>query len=72
MFYLINKAYDILTDPKKKDNYLKYGDPDGPTAYSMSIALPSFLFNPRYQILVLLGFAVLFLGVIPYGIYKWF
>jgi len=48
MFYLINKANDILTDPKKRDNYIKYGSPDGPSAYSVSIALPSFLFNPKY------------------------
>ena len=48
MFYLINKANDILTDPKKKDNWLKYGNPDGPVGFSMSIALPSFLFNPKY------------------------
>jgi len=72
MFYLINKANDILTDPKKKDNYIKYGNPDGPASYSMSIALPSFLFNPKYQLLVLLMFAIFFLGVIPYFVYKWF
>lgn len=72
MFYLLNKANDILTDPKKKDNWLKYGNPDGPVGYSMSIALPSFLFNPKYQILVLLAFAAVFLIVIPYMVYRWF
>ena len=43
-FQLIVKAYEILTDPKKHDNWQKYGDPDGSKAYkAMEIALPSFL-----------------------------
>jgi preprotein translocase subunit Sec63 len=48
VYYLINKANDILTDPKKKENWIKYGNPDGRVGSSMSIALPSFLFNPKY------------------------
>ena len=72
MFYLINKANDILTDPKKRENYMKYGDPDGPTAFTIGIALPSFLFNPKYQIIILVGFALIFLGLIPFLVSKWF
>jgi len=72
MFYLLNKANDILTDPKKKENYMKYGSPDGPSAFTVGIALPSFLFNPKNQIIVLIGFALIFLGLIPYVVLKWF
>ena len=54
MFFLINKAKEVLTDPVKKENFMMYGNPDGPRgATGISIALPSFLFDPKYQIYVL-------------------
>lgn len=28
-FQQIVKAYEVLTDPKKYDNWQKFGDPDG-------------------------------------------
>lgn len=73
MFFLINKAKEILTDPEKKENFLKYGNPDGyRTAYTMSVALPSFLFDKSNQLIVLWAFAFVMLVVFPCCIYKWF
>jgi translocation protein SEC63 len=67
MFFLINKAKEILTDPEKKKNFLEYGNPDGHrSAYKMSIALPSFLFDKNNQIIVLCVFAFFLLGVFPF------
>lgn len=58
MFFLINKAKEVLTDPIKKENFMMYGNPDGPRgATGVSIALPSFLFDPKYQIYILCAFA---------------
>jgi preprotein translocase subunit Sec63 len=32
-----------MTDPKAKENFLKYGNPDGKGSMAVSIALPNFL-----------------------------
>ncbi|ANB11848.1 protein-transporting protein SEC63 [Sugiyamaella lignohabitans] len=39
----ITKAYKALTDETVRDNFLKYGHPDGPQQTSHGIALPKFL-----------------------------
>lgn len=41
----ISKAYQALTDPVARENYAKYGHPDGRQGLQMGIALPSFLLN---------------------------
>lgn len=41
----ISKAYEALTDPVARENYEKYGHPDGPAARSFGVALPKFLFT---------------------------
>ncbi|RZC57201.1 hypothetical protein C5167_004510 [Papaver somniferum] len=41
----ISKAYQALTDPVSRENYEKYGHPDGRQGMQMGIALPSFLLN---------------------------
>jgi len=41
----ISKAYQALTDPASRENYEKYGHPDGRQGMQMGIALPSFLLN---------------------------
>jgi len=43
MFIIINKAYECLSDPKKKALCEKYGNPDGKGSMKVAIALPSFL-----------------------------
>ena len=42
-FIQITKAYTILTDEKARENFLKYGNPDGKGSFAVGIALPQFL-----------------------------
>ncbi|XP_024981560.1 dnaJ protein ERDJ2-like isoform X2 [Cynara cardunculus var. scolymus] len=41
----ISKAYQALTDPTSRENFEKYGHPDGRQGLQMGIALPQFLLN---------------------------
>ncbi|XP_052185786.1 dnaJ protein ERDJ2A-like [Diospyros lotus] len=41
----ISKAYQALTDPVSRENFEKYGHPDGRQGFQMGIALPQFLLN---------------------------
>ncbi|KAF6153662.1 hypothetical protein GIB67_027529 [Kingdonia uniflora] len=41
----ISKAYQALTDPVSRENFEKYGHPDGRQGFQMGIALPDFLLN---------------------------
>eukprot|EP00252_Welwitschia_mirabilis_P009371 TRINITY_DN2193_c0_g1_i1.p1 TRINITY_DN2193_c0_g1~~TRINITY_DN2193_c0_g1_i1.p1 ORF type:complete len:687 (-),score=124.99 TRINITY_DN2193_c0_g1_i1:179-2239(-) len=41
----ISKAYQALTDPVARENFAKYGHPDGRQGMQMGIALPEFLLN---------------------------
>lgn len=42
-FIQITKAYTIMTDETARDNFLKYGNPDGKGSFAVGIALPNFL-----------------------------
>lgn len=37
-----------MTDEKARDNFLKYGNPDGKGAMAVGIALPNFLQKKEY------------------------
>ena len=39
-FIQITKAYTIMTDEKARENFLKYGNPDGKGSFAVGIALP--------------------------------
>ncbi|KAK9724681.1 hypothetical protein RND81_05G091900 [Saponaria officinalis] len=41
----ISKAYQALTDPISRENFEKYGHPDGRQGFQMGIALPQFLLH---------------------------
>ncbi|EIE19320.1 hypothetical protein COCSUDRAFT_48909 [Coccomyxa subellipsoidea C-169] len=41
----ITKAYKALTDDTARENYEKYGHPDGPQALNMGVALPEWIFS---------------------------
>ncbi|KAG6718216.1 hypothetical protein I3842_04G139000 [Carya illinoinensis] len=41
----ISKAYQALTDPISRENFEKYGHPDGRQGFQMGIALPKFLLD---------------------------
>jgi translocation protein SEC63 len=64
-FIQITKAYTIMTDEKARDNFLKYGNPDGKGSFAVGIALPNFLQKKDYQLQVLVIFFLIVVFVIP-------
>ncbi|EUD74247.1 translocation protein SEC63 [Plasmodium vinckei petteri] len=64
-FILITKAYQTLTDEVSKQNYEKYGNPDGPGMMKVGIGLPKLLIDEKYQLLILSIFFLIFLVFIP-------
>ncbi|GAW83395.1 translocation protein SEC63 [Plasmodium gonderi] len=64
-FILITKAYQALTDEISKENYEKYGNPDGPGMMKVGIGLPKLLIDEKYQLLILSIFFLVFLVFIP-------
>lgn len=47
-FIQITKAYTIMTDEKARENFLKYGNPDGKGSFAVGIALPRNLQKKDY------------------------
>jgi translocation protein SEC63 len=54
-----------MTDEKARDNFLKYGNPDGKGSMAVGIALPNFLQKKEYQLQVLIAFFVIITFIIP-------
>lgn len=73
-FMLITKAYNVLLDPATKDNYERFGNPDGERQgpVSVSYGLPTFLTSKEYEVYVLLGYLVLFIILPVYFLYTRF
>lgn len=49
-FIKLTKAYNILTDDVSRENFKKYGNPDGPGSFSVAIAMPKFLLEKENHI----------------------
>ena len=67
----ITKAYEALTDEVIKENFLKYGHPDGPQSMSHGIALPKFLVEGSASPLLILFYVALLGIILPYLVGKW-
>ena len=50
---MVRKAYETLTDEQTKDNYEKYGNPDGYKGTSVTIGLPSWLTHKDNELAIL-------------------
>jgi len=61
----IAKAHETLTDPAIKEKWEKYGNPDGPQAFTMGIALPAFLVQQDKMYLVLGTYVAFLLVIFP-------
>ena len=70
-FMNINKAYKALTNEKAKENYTKYGIPDGPGLLSYGCALPFFLFQGKAGSYVLMIFAISMIIIFPILFIRW-
>lgn len=70
MFMKIAKAYEALTDETSKENYEKYGNPDGKQSLEVSIGLPRFILDHPKIVLVLylIGMVV----IIPVVVGLWY
>ena len=64
---MVAKAYEALTNPVAKENWEKYGNPDGKQSLAVSIGLPEFLLNTDNRNLVLLTYLIVMVVVIPYA-----
>lgn len=71
-FMMINKAYEALTDETSRENYEKYGNPDGRQAMEFMIGLPSFLLETSNRNLVLVTYLIIMVGVVPYCVYTYY
>lgn len=70
-FVLITKAYKALTDEITRENYLKYGHPDGPQEVLHGIALPKFLIEGKTSPVLLVLYIVVISAVLPYLVSSW-
>ncbi|EJS41581.1 sec63p [Saccharomyces arboricola H-6] len=67
----ITKAYESLTDELVRQNFLKYGHPDGPQSTSHGIALPKFLVDGSASPLLVVCYFVLLGLIMPYFVSRW-
>jgi len=71
LFVKITKAYAALTDDTARENWQKYGNPDGPGATSFGIALPSWIVEKENSIFVLGLYALVFMIALPTVVGIW-
>lgn len=71
-FMLVAKAYEALTDEVAKENYEKYGNPDGRQALQLSIGLPTFLLNPENHKIILFIYLIVLVIAIPSAVALWY
>ena len=70
MFMKLAKAHDALLDPISRENYEKYGSPDGKQSLEVSIGLPSIILeNPKVFLILYL---IVMVAVIPIGVQMWY
>ncbi|AAS50263.1 AAL103Wp [Eremothecium gossypii ATCC 10895] len=70
-YVLITKAYKALTDDATRDNFLRYGHPDGPQSTTHGIALPKFLIEGSGSPLVVVTYFLLLALVLPGLVTRW-
>ena len=68
LFQKIAKAYEALTDPAARENYEKFGNPDGRQALEVSIGLPRWMAEGGGKWLFLAGYVSLLLICLPAGL----
>mmetsp|Transcript_16180 Transcript_16180/g.37496 ORF Transcript_16180/g.37496 Transcript_16180/m.37496 type:complete len:645 (-) Transcript_16180:242-2176(-) len=71
-FMMVSKAYECLTNEDSRENWEKYGNPDGKQSLEVSIGLPNFLLQTEYRNLVLALYLIFMVGVIPFCVYTYY
>ena len=59
------KKQSALTNEKAKENYKKYGNPDGPGLFTYGYALPFFLFQGKMGSYLLIIFSISMTIIFP-------
>lgn len=67
----LNKAYKALTDEVTRENFLKYGHPDGRQDTTHGIALPKILVDGKYSPFMIVFYIVLIGVVLPWVVGNW-
>lgn len=70
-FVMITKAYKALTDEEVRENYIKYGHPDGPQSTTHGIALPKWMIEGTGSPIVITLYAAFFALILPWFVGKW-
>jgi translocation protein SEC63 len=65
------KAFKALTDEEIRENFIKYGHPDGKQSFSIGIALPKWIVTEGHGKYVLLMYALALGVILPYAVGKW-
>lgn len=71
-FMMVSKAYESLTNEESRENWEKYGNPDGKQSLEVSIGLPNFLLQTEYRNLVLVVYLIFMVGIIPFGVWTYY
>jgi len=72
MFIMVQKAYEALTDETAKENWKKYGNPDGKQNLEVSIGLPTLLLDTANRNVIILVYLLIMVIVIPLAVYKYY
>lgn len=67
----LTSAYKALTDEATRENFIKYGHPDGEQPTTHGIALPKFLVEGKYSSLVVIFYFALIGILLPWIVGKW-
>ncbi|KAJ2370526.1 secretory subunit [Coemansia sp. Cherry 401B] len=67
----INRAHKTLTNAEARENYEKYGNPDGMQTQSMGIALPKLLVEAHTSPFVLMLYGLMFGFIMPFYVGRW-
>ncbi|KAJ1844799.1 secretory subunit [Coemansia sp. RSA 2708] len=67
----INRAHKTLTNAEARENYEKYGNPDGMQTQSMGIALPKLLVEAHTSPFVLMLYGLVFGFIMPFYVGRW-
>ncbi|KAL3944725.1 MAG: hypothetical protein SGBAC_001196 [Bacillariaceae sp.] len=71
-FMMVSKAYEALTDSESRENWEKFGNPDGKQSLEVSIGLPNFLLETGNRNLVLMVYLIFMVGVIPFCVWTYY
>ena len=71
LFMKMRKAYEALTDEETMENWKNYGNPDGPRAVEVGIALPKWIVESKNSVFVMGIYMLIFMVVMPIIVGMW-